>query len=256
MQPEELQHKFYLDQKWLHEKEIDLTWFSGRLVEPLVRRAVSRFALMRKQGYEPDNKKLLPIYFQDFLYNSQQKKSWFLFCCFHEPVEVNYSDKVVLELNDFDRSILLQHKHIDWSEKAYLSRAVKLLNWYKKNVQNLQIYNCHITDAMTFWQTRFSDIASFLDVIDEYSKTWKEWTIGNFGIGNSTWEYFIRWCRETYGVELDPSPTEIVNAKKIKEREDKRAKAKDDSRLPESVQVGVRRDQLRDELLAELKEEM
>lgn len=253
--PKAFAHAYVFDDEWMKKEKIDLNYFEGRAIEPLVRRAVKRFALMRKVGYEPEKKSALTRYLQDFFYNPAQKKSWFLFCCFHEPVEINRANKDLGELADEDREVLLRHKQPDWSEKDYLLKAVRLLKWYRKNAEDLQVYNYYVTDATTFWQTRFSDIDSLLNVIDEYSKTWKEWTIGNFGMNNGTWEYFLKWCRDTFKVELDPSPAEVAEARKIKEREDKRSKARDAAREPEDATVAARRDQIRDELLAGLEEE-
>ncbi len=254
MKPDQLIRSFPFDDDWIRDEKIDLDWFSSRLVEPVVRRAVKRLSLMRQHGYEPENKKVLPIYIQDFFYNPQQKKSWFLFCCFHEPVEINRANKDLADLADDDRAMILKHKPDDWSEKDFLLKAVKLLKWYRKVAPDLQVYNYYVTDAVTPWQTRFSDFNSFLGVIDEYSKTWKEWTIGNFGLNNGTWDYFVKWCRDTFKVELDPSPTEVKEAMKAKEREDRRSKEREADRGEPDTEVAERQSKIREELLAELGE--
>lgn len=252
--PKAFAHAYELDQEWLTKEKIDLNYFEGRAVEPLVRRAAKRFALMRKVGYEPEKKSALTKYIQDFFYNPQQKKSWFLFCCFHEPVEINRSNKDLADLADDDRAMILRHKPDAWSEKDFLLKAVKLLKWYRKVASDLQVYNYYMTDAVTPWQTRFSDFDTFLGVIDEYSKTWKEWTIGNFGLNNGTWDYFVKWCRDTFKVELDPSPTEVKEAMKAKEREDRRSKEREADRGEPDSEVAERQSQIREELLAELGE--
>jgi len=253
--PKAFAHAYEFDQEWMTKEKIDLNYFEGRAIEPLVRRAAKRFALMRKVGYEPEKKSILTKYIQDFFYNSQQKKSWFLFCCFHEPVEINRANKDLADLAGDDRAMILKHKPADWSEKDFLLKAVKLLKWYRKTVSDLQVYNYYITDGVTPWQTRFSDFDSFLGVIDEYSKTWKEWTIGNFGLNNGTWDYFVKWCRDTFKVELDPSLTEVKEAMKMKEREDKRSRDREVSREEPDSEVEARQSKIRDELLAELERE-
>lgn len=250
--PEALSHAYVFDKEWLEKEKIDLEFFRGRAIEPLVRRAVKRFAMMRKVGYAPEKKGILTKYVQDFFYNPSQKKSWFLYCCFHEPVEVSH--KPIFDISDEEKDILLKHKRPDWSEKDYLVKAVKLLKWYKKNYEGLELYNYYVMDSMTFWQTKFSDIDSFLSVIDEYSKTWKEWTIGNFGVNNGTWDYFVKWCRDTFQVELDVSVAEVEGARKIKNREDKKTKSFVENRKSEDEEVEARRNQIKAELLAELGE--
>ena len=215
--PQAFAHKYDLDAKWMAAAKIDLDYFKGRAIEPLLRRAAKRFAMMRLPEYDPPQKSTMTTYLMDFLYNRQQCKSWFLFCVFNEPVRVGPE---VLNMTEEDKALLLKHKKADWNESVYLNKGAKLLEWYRANIEGLTVYNTYVMDAMAMWYEKFGTFSLLLDSIDAYSQTWDHWTPGHFGVHNKTWDCFVKWVKQTWKLEIDPDPQDVKAAFAQKKDED------------------------------------
>ena len=212
--PSELARAYEWDSAWMSQNNIDLRWFQGRAVEPLVRRACRRYATMRKEGWEPQKKQILTRYIQDFFYNAPQRKSWFLYCTFNEPHPVAGAGREIT-LTEDEKVLILEHKRHGWDEREYLVKAKNLLAWYKECAEGARVFNYQIRNSMTPWDDHFASFGSLLRTIDEYAKGWSDWTLGNFGRGNKTWARFLDWCRRQYNVELEPPPNRVKEAEEL-----------------------------------------
>ena len=248
-------HTYGFDQEWLKSSKIDMNYLKGRALAPLVRRAVKRLALMREPGYYPGNKALLPTSLADFFYNFGTKKSWFLQCVFNEPVELKTGVEQVVKLSQDEQTLLLRHKKRDWDKAAYLLKAVRLITWYKNAQADLQAYNYYVMDSMTAWKQRFCELGRFLDVIDEYEKTWEsEWSLGNWGLDNKTWKCFVKYCRDTYSVDLEPTKEGVKKAWVLHKNDASMLRRQNSARESTFTnEVQARADEMRDSLLAELE---
>jgi len=213
--PRVLVREYAFDPKWVKDSNIDFKWFEGRPVEPLVRKAVKRFATMRVEGYEPERKDILNKSINDFFYNKGAQKSWFLYCVFNEPKLVRGEGRMkgCVDLSEEERSVLLSHKRKEWGESEYLVKASSLLAWYKKNEKDLVAYNYYVKDHVQTWKEKFATIDKFLTTIDEFARSWEGWRLGNFGQGNKTWSRFVTWCLQEFDVVLDLTVEEIKSAR-------------------------------------------
>ena len=248
--PAEFTRAYELDPEWLHKNNIDLKDFKDKALEPRVRRAAKRFALMRKEGYEPQNKSVLKPYIQNFFYNRAAQKSWFLYCHFNEPrtVAQGNAGRAAATLSAEERELTLKYKRDGWDEHQYLAKAAGLLAWYRECGEDARVFNYFVRDSMTPWCHHFGSFAALLMTIDEYAKGWSDWKLGNFGRGNKTWIRFLDWCRTKHNVELEPPPNRVKEAMEMQ-----RQSLKDESERER--EYAKEEEEFRREMLGEEDEE-
>ena len=216
---------YEFDERWLREEGIDLYYCKNRAIEPLVRRAVSRLAKMRLPEYAPKSKRTLPRYIQDFFYNPAEKKSWFLYCLFHAPQEVETEEKLLEAFDERSRDYVLRYWKAEWSRTGYLRKMLKLYTWYKKYYDKLVLYNRYAGlsyVSLSHWYTYFDHFTAFLDRLDEFSKSWQGWSLANIGVDTKTWPHFVKWCETRYRIKLELTDEDIQKAEFLKDIYDKR----------------------------------
>ena len=243
--PAEFARAYELDPEWLRKNNIDLKDFKDKALEPRVRRAAKRFAQMRKEGYEPQNKSVLTPYIQNFFYNRVAHKSWFLYCHFTEPQTVaqGNASRAVATLSEEERELVLKHRREGWDESQYLAKAAGLLAWYRECGEGVRVFNFYMRDSIQPWRDHFGSFSSLLRTIDEYAQGWSDWKLGNFGRGNKTWARFLDWCRTKHNVELEPPPNRIrealaLQAAHFKEQADEdRKRREEEEGVPDAEDV-------------------
>ena len=167
----------------------------------MLKKACSRFATMKTSGYWPPNKSKLPKSIDDFLYNSQEKKSWFFYCLKNQPKEMNtvVGDKIQEQTlkqipDERDRQAAIEYKKPNWNISIYWHKILELHEWIQKYGPVLYAYN----------QEGPTSIYFLLEEIKEFQSTWTEWSLSNFGYGNKTWTLFVKWMKEKKNIDLDP----------------------------------------------------
>lgn len=179
---------------------------------PILRKSVKRYKKMREEGYYPENKSWTPKNILSFFYNFKTRKSWFLYCLFNRPKKLSESiqekNSISIKKN-LPTDILVfcsnyfMMNYPDTSSYTYWSKIKALHGWFVENKDKLHSYNGGN------WTGTCGKFERLLDRIKEFSETFSNWSIGNFGYNNPTWKYFLKYIKEKYDLDLSPRKKDL-----------------------------------------------
>ena len=195
-------------------------------LDSLVNIAIERYQYMWNPMYHPPSKGYLTNKLDKFLYNYGCKSSYFLCCIFNPPkmlksVQKNYSPVNLngLGLTDRDR-LFLEKWGKGWEAVSFKQKVMDLKHWWDSTRRDLDIYH-QMGDNHGGWRSDFYSFSKILKRLREFQDDWGvEWKLGNFGIGNKTWDNFLSWVREKYSVDLNPGKDKIKRALEYRNQED------------------------------------
>lgn len=196
-----LTNKFVFNQKWL--KKIDIDKILGtKNIEDLkawLKLAVDRYRKMMKEGYWPENKKVLTDDFYTFLYNPRTQKSWFLFCVTNEPqtIEKNVVNGFKNKFNEKEKNIIETILKDNFDECLFWKKLYSVKKWYEENKPSFTLYNIN-------WAPHCGTFYQFIEKYISFIKTW-DWNslkLGHIGIESGTWKHFIDYMRKEYDIDL------------------------------------------------------
>jgi hypothetical protein len=201
--------KYMLAPKWMEKHGITadkLKIFRSGIMPDAVLTAVKRYKKLFDEKYLPKNKAMLTDNIAKFFYNYGTKTSYFLSCFFNEPKE-DLSDVPLkldgMRLNE-DSKEFLQDIGKDWNTMIF-SRKIRDLYDYWMNIRDdVKAYHDSHEVNLGNFNSQFYGFNKLLDRLREFYETWGvSWNIGNFGHDNKTWNSFVGWSWEEYGVKLD-----------------------------------------------------
>jgi hypothetical protein len=183
---------------------------------------------MKMEGYSPYDKRVLTNSVDEFFYSPYAKKSWFLVCVFNQPEKVGdkadqvnkeKNDIFVNELSDKDKKAFLSGCKKDWLNDVYIDKARKIYEWYAKNWPSIRKYWKYKDEHYHDYLPKFGTFILFFEKYNEFSSTWKDWKLSNFGYGNKTWDIFVKWAKIAHEMDLTvPNDSDIEKVKKAYER--------------------------------------
>jgi hypothetical protein len=192
----------------------------------VIENAVTNYSLMRKEGFWPSDKTWLTKDIGSFFYNPILKTSWFLYCVYNKPkpVQAVVENKRFqsLDLDKSTQDYVSTLKGENWDEAQFQKKVVSIYNWYEENKKELRIYNSYLS-LSHIWIEYFNSFKAVLEQIQEFSSTWKDWNIYNFGHGNATWVRFVAWVKEKHqGLNIAPTPNQLERARTAVQRNSER----------------------------------
>jgi len=206
-----LSQHYKFDPNWIDKYNIIIPngkFDNNEIILKNFKKAIKRYNKMKIEGYWPPDKSGLTTNFMNFLYNPRSHKSRFLYCLSNRPIKIREAevDKLVDKLDPNIRQIAIKYKQKDWDEVIYWEKIYKLYKWYDESEDGLSELN------MPRWEGVCGSFSMFLEKIKEFSETWSNWNIGNFGYNNSTWKIFARWLKEKYEININFSKKAIKKA--------------------------------------------
>lgn len=195
------------DAKWIKNRDLSEPRKYGTLhkVEIILTRALNRFALMKKEGYWPENKKTLPRSFRDFLYNPRTSKSFFLDCIYNdaqplldattESLKKSIDPSVLKDAREFYNN-LMNTSQAPWSEFVFYKMIKGLTTWYAEHSAALRT-----TNIMHGWNPHACTINAFINLIRLYHEDGG--VLYNLQAGSGErWERFAGWVFHNMDVDL------------------------------------------------------
>jgi hypothetical protein len=197
---------YKLNDEWMKKNKIEVPKVETyQQLLPILKKACSRFATMKMEGYWPPDKSKLPKSIDDFFYNPRTQKSWMLYCYYHRPEERKeqaaneIKEKVKAEMTSEDMIAAEKYLPSNWNESIYWKKIRELNEWIKIYGDALHTYN----------DGGVARLNHLLDYYKEFQSTWESWGINNFGRGNATWNIFIKWMRDRQ-IDLEPDKKELI----------------------------------------------
>jgi hypothetical protein len=227
-----IKSNYLFDDKWLERNHIDFKVLREKAVgangqsrlpyddiQEMFEKSVKNYALMRKEGYWPADKEKLTLNFANFLYNFKQKTSWFLYCLFNDPKEMQETcaEKVIESLPEDVQETIIDFGGGEvigqdtWPKFSYYPKAKELYLWYSARVKKLCKY--HTLRGMDGFRSYLGCFSDLIAMIYEFAQTWKgKWSVNNFGMNCKTWDLFLSWLEKEHGYVIDVGEKELNNA--------------------------------------------
>lgn len=205
--------KYEWDENWLKEKNIDLNKLKN--IKSPYKKASKRWAKMQQEGIWPSKKDWMTKDLDKWFYNPNSKKSWFLYCLFNRPKEVNYSKPAQANYpEEFDITIgnSFMKKH------GIVKKSIEISDWYNKYEDSYFKY--HTVNGGN-WQGVCGTLVRFLTKYKEFIDTWENWSTGNYGMNNATWSKFEEWIKQEYGININITDKALKRTLDFYERESK-----------------------------------
>lgn len=257
-------HKW--DNKWMRISNIESIDTSGRngissrKLESLLKKSCGNYGLRRTKDF--NNKKSLIRSLSDFLYNTQNKNSQFLYNLYNEPKKGDaflagvHKNKFEKKLRDKLEAVYNNYRRPNWGDKEemlYFAKMVSLKTWYEKNYNNLDFYNTVMHDnCFNFVVGSFE---AFISKVEEYYEEangmWRRDFLDPKN-GSNDWDGFTSWLRIEHNVELCINENDM---KKAQQKRDKEKKEKFDKAVYDEMNFsGVSEEEAKKEIL--LQEEV
>jgi hypothetical protein len=204
----------HIDFAALREKTVGMNGNSRlpfEVIEEILEKSLKNYILMRKEGYWPPDKTNLTLNFKDFLYNYKAQSSWFLFCLFNEPKQLQetIAENVIKDLPKNVQNLIVDfgegiHGQDTWPRLSYYTKIKDLYLWYTARLKKFKKY--HDLKNQGGWYSALGSFDDLISMIDKFMDTWQnKWNVGNFGRGCKTWNLFTAWVQKEFGFELDVS---------------------------------------------------
>jgi len=232
------------DEKWFKNKGIvkalelilGITQGDEEAARRLIKKALLHFKKMKfDDKYWPNEDWIKRIQVDNFFYNPQTRKSWFLDCLVNPPVltkeyltlakvnsiKENFSKIFEINSDDLAKNLYKYNRGYekweapDWVTFFYTSKEI--FQWWKDNRENLRLLN----DS---FHSYIGDSQQWLQVISEFlENVFPEPKPKFLNLQNGSWSVFENWMREERGIELKINQKEIDDKreyyKRLKDRE-------------------------------------
>lgn len=193
-------YKFYLDKEKIIEKikSCKNNWIE---INNLIVNSVKNYSYWFLPDSEVENKSKLPKDINTFIFHPKAEISMFYVCilykattareAFTETTVNNIPSKVLALVNP-----VLKKENYDSCE--FYKKINQLVKWYDKNVNDL----CRKDSNCQYWlQTRSGFIENYLEWISD--TIGKHPKIGNFGIGNKTFDWYVSDKIKEHSIEIE-----------------------------------------------------
>jgi hypothetical protein len=199
-------------------KNIDLSILDNitdfNSVKSALIKAVNRFAKVQDNTYTYDPSSYAIPDIDSFIFNPRTMNSLFLSFLANKPKkkESFAIDSIKNTIPEKARSTAerLFYKN-QYNELSFWSRIQELYKWYTANYEGICLVHPE-------WKGYAGSFRSFLELYKEGFLTWQSFGIGNIGVKNKTWNYFVEWCKAERAIDIKPSKTRIKLANREKER--------------------------------------
>lgn len=207
-----LQKLFSFAEGWVNRNKIILPkkYKTFESFEDDVALAFERLARLRKHGFWPADKSMLPKSIPQFFYNPFTKTSWFLWCLANAPKELQQQqgERIKNFLPERARKVSAKLYNTKWSEVVFWQRINQIYNWYMKNRRGLIAVN--IGDTFTACANTYDH---FFDRYCEFlEETFDVVNLGNVGMGNKTWTLFEEYMEREFEADIAPRERDVAEA--------------------------------------------
>ena len=208
----DLQRLFSFSEGWMKRNKIILPkkYKTFESFENDVALAFERLARLRKHGFWPADKTMLPKSIPQFFYNPFTKTSWFLWCLANAPKELQQQqgERIKNFLPERARKVSAKLYNTKWNEVVFWQRINQIYNWYTKNRKGLIAVN--IGDTFTACANTYDH---FFDRYCEFlEETFDVVNLGNVGMGNKTWTLFEEYMEREFEADIAPRERDVVEA--------------------------------------------
>jgi hypothetical protein len=209
MKESNLNKEYNFDKVWKNRNNIIIPngkYNTISLVRKGLLNSLDVFNEMKKEGNWPENKGWLPKNLKDFIYNPITKMSWFLYCLCNKTKSLNKTisnknaNKIKSKLpNDIQELSEKYCSDIFDKEPNYIfwKKIYTLYEWWDKT---FSYYKKKYYDS---YVNNFGSFRILLNKIREYSETYNNWHIGNFGMDSGNWDLFREWVKKEYDIKIE-----------------------------------------------------